>query len=146
MKNLVTFEDLIDDLIDEFNGFGFVPKKKIAKIQKMFLASLKTLVEKFNLEDEYKNDILSSLEVRMTKQSPKGAMKIQRKEATLKKSIHHLEDEIALIKNNLGFFADSKKANSLKASFEEKLVNATNQLEELKKTIENFTFFYLILY
>ena len=50
--------------------------------------------------------------------------------------LQQLKDDIALWENNLGFFANSKNADLLKAEFEKKIESAREEVKELQYKIK----------
>jgi len=54
----------------------------------------------------------------------------------LRRKIKELEDNMALWNNNLAFFANSKTADKLKAEFDEKIDQAKEEVEQLKKQLK----------
>jgi predicted DNA-binding protein YlxM (UPF0122 family) len=59
-----------------------------------------------------------------------------RKEQAIRKQIQKVENDIAVLKNNLEFFADSKTAEKLKGEFNGKIKMAQNQLKNLKMQLK----------
>lgn len=59
-----------------------------------------------------------------------------RKEIEVKRLISKLENDIALWKNNIEFFAKSKNADKVRAEFNEKIAQATSQLKELREELK----------
>ena len=53
--------------------------------------------------------------------------------------ISKIENDIAVWRNNLEFFADSKTADKLREEFEIKIQKADAQLEELKEELRVLT-------
>ena len=51
-----------------------------------------------------------------------------------RKKIAALENDIAVLSNNLEFFAKGKNADKLRADFEKKIEAAEKELEKLKKS------------
>lgn len=62
--------------------------------------------------------------------------KLQQKEQNIRKKIGKIENDIALWKNNLEFFAKSKNAGSLREEFNQKIDVATAELTDLKKQLK----------
>lgn len=60
------------------------------------------------------------------KQGPNADHKVHKKEVTIRKQIAKLENEITTYKNNMEFFASSKKADKLKDEFQSKLMRLPN--------------------
>jgi phage host-nuclease inhibitor protein Gam len=63
---------------------------------------------------------------------------VQRKEQQMRKRITQLENDIALWKNNLEFFANSKGANQLRTEYQSKIQTAEDEISKLKKQVQMF--------
>ena len=66
---------------------------------------------------------------------PNADHKIVRKENAIRRQIQQLENDLSLWNNNLSFFAHSKTADKLKAEFDEKINEAHEKLDKLKKQL-----------
>ncbi len=61
---------------------------------------------------------------------------LRHKESQLRQQIQHLEDDISLWKNNLAFFAKSKKADELRADFGKKIEAAEAEVRQLRAQLK----------
>lgn len=132
-------ESLVDQAIEEWKNIGFVPRKNIVKIKERFYNALKSLVQKAKHLSQEEQDALDlSIELKWAKASGKGGSKdLAKREQQIRKKISQLEDEIATLNNNLGFFEGSnKKTDSFKNSFEGKIKQAEAQLKSLKNQLK----------
>jgi hypothetical protein len=66
------------------------------------------------------------------KDQPDASRIINRERTGLQSKIDSLKEEILLWENNIGFFANSKQANLLKAEFETKIARAKEELSSLE--------------
>ena len=117
---------------DEWSSIGFVPKKDMQSIQKRYIAAVNAYVSAIGkLSTKEKEQVVLESEVEMVKdgESSRG---LYRKESDIRRKVTQLENDIALWQNNIEFFAKSKTSDKLKATFEEKIKKASEQLEELK--------------
>lgn len=128
--------DTIYDLVDEYSELGFVPRNVIKKMHNRFDEVCAMLVKHSSLTDEEKEELKINIQVNKLKGSPHGDRKLQRKENAIRRKINSLESDISTWKNNLEFFASSKKADALKDDFNEKIEKATRELEDLKKQLD----------
>lgn len=129
--------DKLRDLQDEYLDIGFVPRNSISKIKSRY----SEVVDKFinNIEgisNEDRQAIRIENQVNKILSGPNADQKIYRKEQAIKKQISKVEHDIALWKNNLEFFADSKTADKLKDEFNSKIKSATNELKNLKQQLK----------
>ncbi|ELR71475.1 hypothetical protein C900_02538 [Fulvivirga imtechensis AK7] len=124
------------DLQDEYLDIGFVPRKSISKIKSRY----SEVVDKFingmeGLSNEDRQQIRIENQVNKLLSGPNADQKIHRKEQAIRKQINKVEHDIALWKNNLEFFADSKTADKLKDEFNSKIKSANNELKNLKQQL-----------
>jgi hypothetical protein len=131
-------ETLVDQAIEEWKSIGFVPRKNIAKIKERFYKALKSLAQKAEHLSPEDRDLLElSIELKWAGLSGKVNSKdLAKREQQIRKKISQLEDEIATLNNNLGFFESSNKIDSLRASFETKIKKAEAQLKSLKNQLK----------
>jgi hypothetical protein len=73
-----------------------------------------------------------SNELSLLKGDPNGEKKISEKERGIRRRIQQIEDEVAVWKNNLEFFARSKNADGLRTEFNAKIDAAGEQIRKLK--------------
>lgn len=132
-------ETLVEQAIDEWKSIGFVPRKSIVKIKERFYNALKSLAQKAkHLSQEDQDALDLSIELKWAGFSGKGGSKdLAKREQQIRKKISLLEDEIATLNNNLGFFeSNNKKTDSFKDSFEGKIKQAEAQLKTLKNQLK----------
>ncbi len=121
---------------EEYNETGFVPKKNISEIRDLYTKAVDTYIKSLEtLDDDQKEKLRIENEVSDILHSPNADQKLYRKEQSLRKQISSIENDIAVWKNNLEFFADSKKANKLKDEFQAKIDSAADELQHLKKQL-----------
>mgnify|MGYP005845795323 CR=1 FL=1 len=135
----IDIESLVDQALEEWRNIGFVPRKSVVKIKERFYNALKSLSQKASHLSQEEQDALDlSIELKWAGLSGKGGSKdLAKREQQIRKRISQLEDEIATLNNNLGFFESSnKKTDSFKDSFEGKIKTAENQLKTLKNQLK----------
>ena len=131
-KNIAQFKKLQI----KFNSIGYVPRNAIRKIQKKYSRITELFLNNFDLSETEKSELRFAAEVDKLKSSPNSDRKIQRKEVEVRRLIGKIENDIALWKNNIEFFAESKTADKVKGEFIDKIEKATAQLEELKEELK----------
>ena len=130
-------EDLIESFIKEWQSIGFVPLKAENAIQHQFDEVLEKLITKFKeLSQEEKEKLTVSAEIQLVKDSPQAGKKLKNREHTLRKKIAKIENDIDTLNNNMGFLANSKKADSLKESINKQIEDANEELRNLKLQLE----------
>ena len=135
-RNKVTDLDRLAELQEAFGAIGFVPKKDIGSIKSRFNKVVKDYVESIEgLSDEEKEQVRIETQVMKLKSEPYGDQKLHRKEMALQKQIAQIENDIAVWKNNMEFFASSKTADKLKDEFNDKIEEASEHLRNLKSQL-----------
>ena len=128
--------DRLSELQESFGAIGFVPKRDIGSIKNRFNKAVKDYVESIeDLTDEEKEQVRMETQVMKLKSEPYGDQKLHRKEMALQKQIAQIENDIAVWKNNMEFFASSKKADKLKDEFNDKIEEASEHLKNLKSQL-----------
>jgi hypothetical protein len=140
IEKMVTEKDKNIDRFKElqvmFNGIGFVPRNTIKRIQKKFSHATELFLSSFDLSETEKSELRFAAEVDKLKASPNADRRIYRKEIEVKRLISKIENDIALWKNNIEFFAKSKTADKVREEFNDKIAKATSQLEELREELK----------
>ena len=118
----------------EWDAIGYVPRKDVKNIQEKFRNSWNSLIDFARTQPAEKLAAwgfeLKSLsaETHHSTEERKSAAPDSRKK------IQALENDIAVLTNNLEFFAKSKNSDKLRAEVEKKISQAEAELEKLKKS------------
>lgn len=128
--------DRVRTIETEWEQIGFVPKSNIKSIQKQYLDAIRGVTEKVDLPEVEKQKLMLSAQFNKTNYSVGAEKLLMKKEGALRRQISTLENEVNLWKNNIDFFASSKNADKLKEEFQNKIDNASNQLENLKQQLK----------
>ncbi|OJJ23968.1 hypothetical protein BKI52_02380 [marine bacterium AO1-C] len=132
-------EKFLQVYVDEWKSIGFVPKKDKKSIQKQFEASIYAIIDRIpDLAEGKKESYVNALDLMMARLSPNASKKLNMKESGIRKKIGKLENDIDTLRNNLGFFANSQKANKLKEDFEKQIEAAERELVNLRKQLKAF--------
>lgn len=127
--------DDLEDIMTRWNAIGFVPRGAIKHVENGFNEAVDAFVDSLDISDEEKEALAMKAELNSLKKGPNSDRRLNKKEAVLRKQIQEEEDNIALWKNNLAFFANSKTADKLKAEFDEKIAKAEEDVRQLKKQL-----------
>lgn len=115
-----------------FAAIGFVPRKDMQSIQSRFVTAINEFVKaSTSLNKSEKEKLMLQNEVEVVLKSGGGSKNLDKQENDLRRKIKGLEDEIALLKNNIEFFGNSKNADKFKAEYEQKISKAEAELKEL---------------
>jgi hypothetical protein len=153
-ENLIKKDNLIKDLLGlienksatvesiraiqaQFNSIGFVPKKDMASIKSRFNDALsKALSSIASLSVEDRHDAELEIQLSGLKNDPQADRKIVHKEQSIRKQMVKVENDIAVLKNNLSFFERSKNAEQMKLEYGQKVEELTVHLQHLKKQLK----------
>ncbi len=125
------------DLQEAFNDVGFVPRKNISEIKTKYAEAVDKYINSLeHFSSEEKQSLRVENQINKIIGGPNAGQKIHRKEQSLRKQISQVENDIAVWKNNMEFFAQSKKADKLKDEFQSKINSANNQLKNLKEQLK----------
>jgi hypothetical protein len=127
----------LHELQTRFNEIGFVPKSVIASVKSRFAdATTKYLETIAGLNEAQKDQASLEIQLGSLRNDPQAERKIFHKEQALRKQITKAENDLATLRNNLEFFGRSKNAAKMKAEFNEQIVVATDNLDQLKKQLK----------
>lgn len=129
--------DLLMDFKKQFEEAGEVPREHLHELRSRYKKAFETLVHTIQgLSDEERNKLILENEIGELKSAPDANRKIQHKEQALRKKIARVENDIALWKNNLEFFARSKNADGLREEVNRKIEEANLKLNQLKQQLK----------
>ncbi len=115
-----------------WDAIGFVPKKNVKELQDAFRKTWNALIDLARTQPKEQLAAwgfeLKSLKTE-SDQSESAAPS-----ADTRKKIQALENDIAVLTNNLEFFAKSKNSEKLRAEVEKKIAAVEKELEKLKKS------------
>ena len=123
--------EVIRDFQRRWSEIGFVPIKQKDAIQKRYKAAVDEL---FNVLRGSEHDrSMGRFREKLSSMKGAGDRRLRSERERLYNKVRQLEQEIALLENNIGFFAKSKNAESLVADVRAKIERAR---EEMNATIE----------
>jgi hypothetical protein len=126
-------------LRDQWDQTGFVPRKNLHAIQQRYANAVQSFLQNTGgLSDKDRERMQLSAEVNLSRQNPAAMKNVQKKEQQLRKRISQLENDIAVWRNNLEFFANSKGANQLRTEYQSKIKSAEDEITGLKKQVQMF--------
>lgn len=132
-------ESNVDKLMEQLDAWleiGFVPRKAMNSIQERITKAIDAFINAMPVSGEEKEKQRFAAQIKLMGNAGGSDRKMIRKEQTLRKRINNIENDIALWKNNLEFFAQSKTADKLRVEFNSKIEEATKELESLKAQLK----------
>ena len=131
-KNL----DILKNFQREWLEIGYVPIKDKETVQKEFREAIDANLDKLKISSAELSSASYQNRMEAVKGSP-DAERVYRKEISfLSAKINKLRDDVNLWENNLGFFANSKKADILKQEFEQKIDKAKQDLAAMEVKVK----------
>jgi len=120
----------------EFMELGHVPRKDKDKIYAKFREAVNKRFQdlKMTMEDVKRSNFKSKIDTILN--NPNADQILDKERRFLTNKLQQLKDDIALWENNLGFFANSKNADLLKAEFTKKIEAAKAEVKELEFKIK----------
>jgi len=112
---------------------GHVPIKHKDKLQSEFRKTIDHQFDVLNISQKAKSTLSFRTKIENLKNTKNADNIIQKERNFLTNKIKNLEADIIVLENNIGFFASSKKADILKAEFEEKIEKAHDEIGILKE-------------
>jgi hypothetical protein len=119
----------------EFMELGHVPRKDKDKIYNKFREAVNKRFQdlKMTMEDVKRSNFKSKIDTILN--NPNADFILDKERRFLTNKLQQLKDDIALWENNLGFFANSKNADLLKAEFSKKIETAKEEAKDLEYKI-----------
>ncbi len=122
--------DIINGFQREWMEIGFVPIKEKERLQTEFRKAINQQLDKLKISaQEMSTMAFKNRYDNLVKESPDAIRIIAREKTTLQQKIAKIQEEINLWENNIGFLAESKKANLLKEEFEKKINKAKEEMK-----------------
>ncbi|MCL2246352.1 MAG: DUF349 domain-containing protein, partial [Lentimicrobiaceae bacterium] len=120
----------------EFMEVGHVPRKEKDKIYAEFRETVNKRFQdlKMTMDDVKRSNFKSRVDNILN--NPDADKILDKERRFLSNKLQQLKEDIALWENNLGFFANSKNADLLKAEFSKKIEAAKIEVKELEYKIK----------
>ena len=128
--------DTLKDFQRQWMDIGHVPIKQKDNIQTEFRKAIDDQFDRLKLNKKAKSTLSFKSKIENLKGAPNAGNIIQKERNILANKIKNLEGDIKVLENNIGFFASSKKADVLKAEFEEKIDKARNEISVLREKMK----------
>ncbi len=120
----------------EWTDIGHVPIREKDRIQNEFRNTINEQLDNLNISKAEIQTINYKQRIEGLKENPNARRIMSNERNLLVNKRKKLEEEINLWENNLGFLAESKKANLLRDEFEKKINSAKGEIIALKEKIK----------
>ncbi len=127
---------VLNDFQRTWMNIGHVPIKQKDKVQKEFRDVINEQFEKLKISQKAQKTFSFKSKIENIKGSPNADNIIYKERNFLLGKINHLQNDIKLWENNIGFFASSKKADVLKAEFEQKISKAKEEIQVIEAKLK----------
>ncbi len=137
MEEKTATPEVLKELESKFNEIGFVPKKNMAAIRTRYHQAVEKFVQTIEgLSDSEKGKLVLENQLQDLKNDPMADQKIYHKEQVIRKKIQKVENDLAVWRNNLEFFARAKNGEKVREEFNAKIEAAGEHLKELKQQLK----------
>lgn len=120
----------------EFSAIGHVPLKLKDDVFKTFKTTMDAHYKSIKMSAEEQEQILFEAKIDVLKASGNASRQFDAMKMDLRKSIDAFQKDIHQLENNLGFFANSKGADSLRKDVEKKVDVLKAQIIAVRKQIK----------
>jgi len=114
---------------------GHVPIKKKDIIQRRFREAINKLFDDLNVDESERNLLKFKTKMATFSESSYGQDKMRMEREKYMNKLKQLETDLVLLDNNIGFFAKSKKTESLIKDVKRKIEQTKDKIEFLKEKI-----------
>lgn len=111
---------------------GHVPMKVKDQLYADYRNAIDKLFEKMKLTEQEMTAANYKNVVEHLREEPDGGDRLRRERINMNNKISKLREEILLLENNIGFFANSKQADIMKAEYEKKIAKAKSEVTMLE--------------
>jgi predicted RNase H-like nuclease (RuvC/YqgF family) len=120
----------------EFAALGKVPMKDKDAVYNSYREALDEHYKRLKLEGAEQERVMFQAKLDTLKASPNADKALQRERIDIREKITRIENDIRQLENNLGFFAKSKGADSLRKEVEGKIQASRDRIVELKNKLK----------
>lgn len=128
--------DALKSLQRQWMEIGHVPMKVKDEVYAEYRKAIDKLFEKMKITEHERAATAYRSVVDNMRDEPNSGDNIRRERNNLNTKITKLREEIMLLENNIGFFANSKQADLMKAEYEKKISKAKNDLKVLETKLK----------
>ena len=120
--------DLIKEFQRRWSEIGYVPIKQKDAIQKKYKEAVDVMFA--TLRGSERDRSMNRFKERLQSMKGSGDKRLRSERERLYNKVRQMEQDIALLENNIGFFSKSKNAESMIADIQEKIAKAKRELQD----------------
>ncbi len=125
----------LNEFQKRWTDIGFVPYEKKDVIMQEFRDAINKQYDLLDMDDHRKNVLKFKNKLESIKNKPRPENKLRFEREKLMNKLQQLRNDIVLWENNIGFFTESKKADSMVKDFEKKIESARRKIKLLEDKI-----------
>ena len=115
---------------------GHVPFKKKDEIQAKYREAIDQLIDRMDINKHELNASGFQSKIEMLKSAPDANRRLSKERNLITGRIRSIQEDLAVLENNIGFFSSSKQSSMLKQEFEKKIEKAKNEISNLKQKLK----------
>ena len=120
--------DMIKEFQRRWSEIGYVPIKQKDAVQKKYKAAVDQLFGV--LRGSERDRSMNRFKERLQGMKGAGDKRLKSERERLYNKVRQMEQDIALLENNIGFFSKSKNAESMIADIREKIAKSKRELQD----------------
>ena len=128
---------MIKEFQRRWSEIGYVPIKQKDAIHKKYKAAVDQLFG--ILRGSERDRSMNRFKERLQGMKGAGDKRLKNERERLYNKVRQMEQDIALLENNIGFFSKSKNAESMIADIQEKIAKARREMEDAITNRESIT-------
>ena len=126
---------VLRDFQRRWTEIGHVPIREKDAVQNRFRESINKHFDALKMDDSKRNFINFREKISSMSETSRGLSKVRMEREKYMIKLKQLENDLTLLDNNIGFFANSKNAQSLIADVNQKIKDTREKIEYLKDKI-----------
>ncbi|NNF01571.1 MAG: DUF349 domain-containing protein, partial [Bacteroidia bacterium] len=128
--------NVLKDYQRKWSECGMVPIKKKAGLQTKYRKIIDKHFSSLKIDESEKRKIRFDHKLESIKNNADASGKIREQQKMISNKLRLLKSEVAVWENNIGFFANTKNAQSLKDEFDSKISKAKKEIAVLKEQLD----------
>ena len=134
-ENLKENIKILNAFQKRWTEIGFVPYKKKEEVMQSYRTAINAHFDKLEMDDHRKNMLKFRNKLESIVQKPRYEVKLRFEREKLMARLTQLKADIGVWENNIGFFAETSKAESMIKDFNKKISDAHENIKLLEEKI-----------
>lgn len=126
---------ILNELQKRWMEIGFVPIKKKEAISQKYREAINNQYDKLDLDEHKKSILKFKNKLDNLAQKPSSDIKLRFEREKMMSRLQQLKSDISVWENNIGFFANTKKADAMVSEFAKKIQSAHDNIKLLEDKI-----------